>query len=128
MPTRTKKPKPTTTLDHARLAVQSNGEASSSEECAAVGIELPAGVCFSGFATPRLDCTLTRRQAAAAKMLWCSAAEEGVRHEGGYGNHPDGSAVQSIGGGVRYMLDRYADAFEAETGRNLLTDFDLCFR
>ncbi len=95
---------------------------------ASVLIEVPIGTVFPDFASPRIDFSATPRQAAAAKMLWCSLTERSARFDGGRTNHPNGKVVEGPNDGVRWLLDRLADAIENEMGKNLLTDFRLKFR
>lgn len=91
-------------------------------------IEMPIHTCHPGFATPRIDCRLTPRQAAAAKFLWCSLADKGERFDGGRTSHPEGKAIENANEGLRWILDYLADAIEADTGKDLITEFNLKFR
>jgi len=89
---------------------------------------LPIHHCIPGYATCSLETKMTRRQAAAAKILWSSLSEHGERYQGGGSNHPDGTVVDCAAHSVRFIFDRLADAIEKQTGKKLVTDFDLSFR
>ena len=95
----------------------------------AVMIEAPIGICFAGYAQYKVEATFTDRQAAALQMLWSTLSETGERAFGGRRtDHPAGSAVNDRADALRWLLDRYADAAEAETGKVLVRDFLLRFR
>lgn len=95
---------------------------------ATVTITLPIGDPGGGYTSPRVDFTGTPRQAAAAKMLARVLLDRGERYAGGTSAHVDGTVVENVNGAVRWLLDRVADAFEAETGKQLVHDYDLIFR
>lgn len=82
----------------------------------------------AGYATNRIDCHLTARQAAAAKLGAELLASRGERCEGGRSTHPDGTVVQFAKDFVQWLLDRAADDFEHATGKSLVDDFNLTFR
>lgn len=91
-------------------------------------IEFPMGCVHDGFAVQGINVRLTDRQAAAAKMLWCSLARNGERFQGGRSSHPEGTAVDGVNDGVRWLFDRIADAIEHETGKQLTRDFGILLR
>lgn len=92
-----------------------------------VMLEAPIHACFPGYATKNIDFDASPRQAAAAKVLWSSLSAAGARCSGAGGAHPDGKTVESVTMGVRWLLDRLADAIEAESGKSLVEDFGLSF-
>lgn len=83
-----------------------------------------------GFAVRSLDVSLTRKQAAAAKMGACVVSDAGGRAPGGPrpGHHPEGGTVEHQNDFVRYLLQRFADAVESQLGKDLETDFNLTLR
>lgn len=93
-----------------------------------VMLDVPLGDPGTGYASGRIDFAGTPRQAAAAKMLARALESRGERFAGGTGSHPDGTIVQNANGAIRWLLDRIADGFEAETGKVLTADFNLIFR
>ena len=88
---------------------------------------VPVDTCQPGYATRYVDMRLTPRQAAALKFEWCSLSERGERFAGGRSSHPDGTTVENGNDGLRWLLDRLADAIEAKTGKKLVSDFGLSF-
>ena len=100
----------------------------ATETPATVVIELPIGAVERGFATGRIELRLSPRQAAAMKMLWNTLSSQGSRFAGGRSSHPEGTVVDQPTDGIRWLMDRYADAIEAETGKSLTKDFELIFR
>lgn len=92
-----------------------------------VSIEAPVHYCAGGYTTSWFSFRATMRQAAAIKVLWSSLSDLNERFDGGHGAHPDGTTVNSAAQGLRWLLDRLADEIEAETGKQLLQDFDLTF-
>lgn len=93
-----------------------------------VSIDIPLADPGTGYATGRIDFSGTPRQAAAAKMLAHALESRGERFTGGTSSHPDGTLVENANGAIRWLLDRVADGFEAETGKQLTQDFNLIFR
>lgn len=93
-----------------------------------VMFDIPIGEMQTGFCTPRIDFKATPRQAAAAKMLWCTLSKRGERFSGGISSNSDGTIVENVNGGIRWLLDQVADAIEAETGLDLVNDYDQIFR
>ena len=115
-------------IDPAKMANQMNGEANSVViESTEISISLPALTCFSGYATRNINFDATRRQAAAAKVLWCSLSEAGERVSGGRSSHPNGKVADGVNDGIRFLLDKLADRIEESTGKDLLKDFGLEF-
>lgn len=90
-------------------------------------LTMPELTCFPGYATTNIDFNATHRQAAAAKVLWSSLAEAGVRVGTSRSHHPEGKVVDGVSDGVRWLLDQLADHIELSTGKDLLKDFDLAF-
>lgn len=82
----------------------------------------------SGYCTRHIDCKLSPRQAAAAKMGAALLSDRGDRFEGGRSSHPAGTVVDNAADFMRWLLDRAADDFEQATGKSLVADFDLQFR
>lgn len=81
-----------------------------------------------GYCTRHIDCRLTPRQAATAKMLANVLANRGERREGGRSSHPAGTVVDIAADSICWLLDRAADELEQVTGKSLVDDFDLSFR
>lgn len=93
-----------------------------------VMIDVPLAEPEAGYASGRIDFSSTPRQAAVAKMLAHALESRGERFAGGTSSHPDGTMVENANGAIRWLLDRIADGFEAETGKLLTQDFNLIFR
>lgn len=70
---------------------------------------------------------VTRRQAAAAKVLWPCLTKQYERFNGGRSSNPEGTIVENKNDGMRWFLDRLADEIEEKTGKALTQDFDLVF-
>jgi hypothetical protein len=102
-------------------------EQKPADEDRSVVVELPIHTCLPGYASKNIDFDASKRQAAAAKVLWCSLSADGARCSGAGGQHPDGKTVESVTMGIRWLLDKVADAIEAETGKSLVDDFGLSF-
>lgn len=98
------------------------------EPCVLVEVPIDVDVSVRGFATGNIDFNATPRQAAAAKLLWCSLSAQGRRFQGGRSANPDGTTVETASDGIRWLLDRLADAIEADCGVELTKDFGLVFR
>jgi hypothetical protein len=81
-----------------------------------------------GYATRHVECKLTPRQAAVAKMGATLIGNRGERALGGRSSHPDGTLVEYAGDFVRWMLDRVADDVEQASGKSLVDDYGLQFR
>ena len=90
-------------------------------------IELPADTCDCGYTQVWINFRASARQAAALKVLWCSLRRRHERFHAGGSSHPDGAPVEGPTHGLRWLLDRLADAIETDTGRDLLKDFDMQF-
>lgn len=90
-------------------------------------VECPVGHYRKGYAQSFFNFRVTRRQAAAAHLMWQSLQYDGHRFQGGRGSHPDGSPIESGCDGLRWLLDRLADAIEQDTKQDLTTDFGLEF-
>jgi len=110
--------------DNAGGATSLAAEPPAETEAAAgsVILEVPIGIIAAGYTTPNVAFKCTPRQALAAKMLWCSLSDRGDRFAGGRSSHPDGTTVEGINDGMRWLLDRLADSIEAETGTQLTED------
>lgn len=89
--------------------------------------DIPVHSCHPGYATSLLNCRLTRRQSAAAKVLWSSLSRDGQRFQGGRSSNAEGTTVEGVNDGVRWLLDRVAEKIEDDHGVDLLADFDLVF-
>lgn len=109
-----------------------SGDQAGAEPARTVKVEIPIDHCVTGYAASHVDFHVTPRQAAAAKVLWCSLSKAGARFQGGSSSHPDGSLVgeqrSAHTAGIRWLLDRIADAIEEESGKSLTRDFGLSFR
>ena len=83
-------------------------------------IEAPMGHCELGYVTNHIDFQgMTPRQRAAAKRLMMSldAANERVEMSGVRYNK--GKVVHDYGDSIRWLYERLADAWEAETGLDI---------
>jgi len=103
-------------------------ETTRSLDSASVLIEVPFGELLPGYVASRLDLTLTNRQASACKHLWCTLSAFGERATGTGGSHPVGKIVDSPAMGVRWLLDRIADAIEKETNESITSDPTQLYR
>lgn len=81
----------------------------------------------NGYCGRHLNCQMTARQAAAAKMAAELLSSRGKRFEGGRSSHPAGTPVDNANDVVRWLLDQLADDLEVATNKSLVHDFDLKF-
>ncbi|MGD9632559.1 MAG: hypothetical protein AB7G28_22705 [Pirellulales bacterium] len=103
------------------------GAAQDPAKSATAILKLPIHACIKNYTSTRLDLRLTRRQAAAVKVLWSSLSELHERFDGGRSHNPEGTVVEGPNDGLRWFLDRLADSIEGETGKRLEHDFGLEF-
>lgn len=83
-------------------------------------IDAPMGHCTSGYAPKRLEFKgMTRRQSAAAKRLFISLGRANERITVNGPSHPDGQAILDYGDTVRWLFEKLADQWEAETGEDI---------
>jgi hypothetical protein len=85
-----------------------------------VQLQAPMQHTEAGYATNHIQFQgMTNRQRAAAKRLFISLGRVGARIQMNGLGHPDGKVVNNYGDACRWVFERLADAFEAETGSDI---------
>lgn len=89
-----------------------NGPATS------VLLEIPLGECAPGYAQDSYEFRgMTPRQRAGAKRMFYALAQANERIQTNGQGHPAGKVVHLAPESVKWVFERYADAYEAQTGR-----------
>ena len=96
-------------------------------EKASATVAIPFAPPASGYCSTRIETRLTARQAAALKAVLTRLRDAGEFCDFGGVSDPRGKRVEETPHAVRYMLDRVADAFESQTGADLVRDYQLSF-